>query len=60
MRLDGDTQRWTLHLTPRESGTARLVKEVTITGEHANFRTIEILEADGDHSRLTIGRELPP
>jgi len=60
VRLDGDAQRWTLHLTPRDKGAARLVREVTITGEHANFKTIEILEADGDHSHLTIGRELPP
>jgi hypothetical protein len=60
VRFDGDTQRWTLHLAPRDRGAARLVKEVTITGEHANFRTVEILEADGDHSLTTIGRELKP
>lgn len=58
--LDGDSSQWKLHLVPRDPAAARLVKEVLITGEHANLQTVEIFQTDGDHSLLTIGRELPP
>jgi Outer membrane lipoprotein carrier protein LolA-like len=60
VRLEGDTARWTLHLAPRDPAAARLVREVLISGEHSQLRTVEILETDGDRSLLTIGRELPP
>lgn len=60
VRLDADRPRWTLHLAPRDPSAARLVKEVLITGEQADLRTVELLQADGDRSLLTIGRELPP
>jgi outer membrane lipoprotein carrier protein LolA len=60
VRLEADTPRWTLHLTPRDPAAARLVREVLISGEQAQLRTVELLEADGDRSLLTIGRELAP
>jgi hypothetical protein len=60
VRLDGDASRWTLHLAPREPAAARLVREVVIAGEQANLKTVQILQADGDRSVLTIGRDLPP
>jgi hypothetical protein len=60
VRLDADPPRWMLHLAPQDPAAARLVREVRITGEQADLKTVEILEADGDRSLLTIGRELPP
>ncbi len=60
VELDGDPARWTLRLTPRNPDAARAVTAVLITGEAANLRTVEILDADGDRSLLTIGAELPP
>jgi hypothetical protein len=60
VRLESASSRWTLHLAPRDAGAARLVTEVRISGEQADLRTVEILQADGDRSLLTIGRELPP
>lgn len=60
VRLEADPPRWTLHLAPRDPVAARLVREVQISGEQANLRTVEFLEADGDRSVLTIGRDLPP
>lgn len=60
VRLDTDPPHWTLHLTPRDPAAARLVSEVAISGERSDLKTVEILEADGDHSLLTIGRELSP
>jgi len=58
--LEGDAARWTLHLTPRDPAAARMVREVVIGGEQADLRSVEILQADGDRSLLTTGKELPP
>jgi hypothetical protein len=60
VRLEGDAARWTLHLAPRDPAAARLVKEVLISGEQAELRTVEILQTDGDRSLLTIGPEVSP
>ncbi len=60
VELEGDAARWTLKLTPRDPEAARTVAEVLITGENATLRTVEILQADGDRSLLTIGAEVPP
>ena len=58
-QLEGDLAHWRLRLTPRNRETARVVKEVLISGEHARLQTVEIFQTDGDHSRLTLGPELP-
>ena len=58
--LSGDAARWTLRLTPRDPEAARAVSQVILTGENAHLGTVEILEADGDRSLLTLGPELPP
>ena len=60
VKLTGDAARWTLELTPRDPEAARSVSRVIITGENASLETVEILEADGDRSLLTLGPELPP
>ena len=60
VQLTGDAARWTLKLTPRDAEAARAVREVIITGEDANLRTVEILETDGDRSLLTLGGEIRP
>jgi len=60
VQLEGDPARWTLRLAPRNPDAARAVTAVLITGEGANLETVEILEADGDRSLLTIGAEVPP
>ena len=58
--FSGDAARWTLRLTPRDPEAARAVSQVILTGENAHLGTVEILEADGDRSLLTLGPELPP
>ena len=60
VQLTGDAARWKLRLTPRDREAARAVREVIITGEDESLRTVEILEADGDRSLLTLGQEIPP
>ena len=59
VELEGDATRWTLRLAPRNPDAARVVSRVEITGAGADLRTVETLQADGDHSLLTIGAELP-
>jgi hypothetical protein len=59
VRLDGDPAHWTLHLTPRDAAAAHFVSEVAIQGDEATLHTVEIREADGDRSLLTLGPELP-
>jgi hypothetical protein len=60
VRLEGDLGEWSLELVPRDKAAARLVKEVRIQGEQARLRTVDMLQPDGDRSRLTIGAELAP
>ena len=60
VEFEGDAARWTLKLTPKDPEAARAVTRVIITGEKASLRTVEVLEADGDHSLLTIGAEVAP
>ncbi|HYL04154.1 MAG TPA: LolA-related protein [Steroidobacteraceae bacterium] len=55
--LDGDLAHWTLTLAPRDSAAAHAVREVRITGARAGIATVEILQADGDRSVLTLGPE---
>jgi hypothetical protein len=59
VQLEGDAARWRLRLAPRDPEAARAVRAVVISGEAADLRTVEILEADGDRSLLTIGAQLP-
>jgi hypothetical protein len=59
VQLEGDPARWTLRLAPRDPDAARAVSAVLITGAGADLKTVEILEADGDRSLLSIGTELP-
>jgi hypothetical protein len=60
VELEGDLARWTLKLTPKDPEAARAVTRVVIAGENANLKTVEIVEADGDRSLLTIGAEVAP
>ena len=60
VELQGDATRWVLRLTPRDPAATRAVAEVHITGESDRLETVEILEADGDRSLLTLGPEVAP
>ncbi len=60
IRFERSAAHWTLHLAPRDARAAQLLREVTIAGDQAKVANVQILEADGDHSVLTIGRELAP
>jgi hypothetical protein len=55
VEFHGDLAHWTLELAPRSAAAARAVREVRISGARAAIESVEILEADGDRSLLTLG-----
>jgi hypothetical protein len=57
--LAGNFEEWTLVLAPLDSKLAKTVKEIHIEGEKDLIRLVEIREADGDRSLLTIGADVP-
>ena len=54
----GSFDHWTLGLVPRDPTLARTVKEIQIEGEKDLIHSVEIREADGDRSLLTIGADV--
>jgi outer membrane lipoprotein-sorting protein len=54
----GSFDHWTLELVPRDPKLARTVQEIHIEGEKDLIHSVEIREADGDRSLLTIGADV--
>ena len=52
--LDGDEGRWRLTLRPLDPSLATLVERIEIGGSHALVQAVEIFQADGDRSVMTI------
>jgi outer membrane lipoprotein-sorting protein len=52
--LDGSEAEWRLTLDPREPEIQRMVKQIRIAGSAATIRSIEITEAEGDRSVMTV------
>jgi len=56
--FDGTFDHWTLTLMPLDAKLARTVRQIRIAGEAAAVHSVEIQEADGDRSELTIGADV--
>lgn len=52
--LEGAPQDWRMQLTPRAEEARKIVQRIVIAGRDATIRRIEILQADGDRSVMTI------
>lgn len=52
--LDGDAASWRLKLKPLDPSLATLVERVEIAGSHAQVRSVEIFQADGDRSVMSL------
>ena len=50
----GNFERWTLELVPLDVKLAKTVKGIHIEGEKDFIHTVEVREADGDRSLMTI------
>jgi outer membrane lipoprotein-sorting protein len=60
LSLAGDEQHWTLELQPLSERMKKVVERIRITGEQHELRTIEIRQADGDRSVMTITSTAAP
>jgi Outer membrane lipoprotein carrier protein LolA-like len=56
--FSGSFEQWRLSLAPLDAQLGKTVKEIHIEGERDLIHTVEILEADGDRSLLTIGADV--
>jgi hypothetical protein len=55
----GSFDHWRLGLVPLDAQLGKQVREIHIEGEKDLIHSVEIVEADGDRSLLTIGAEVP-
>src|SRR5579863_8085482 len=58
VRLDGSLEQWKLLLAPSDATVARNVRQIRIEGARDAIHSVEIQQADGDRSLLTIGSEV--
>jgi len=56
----GDLDRWTLSLMPRDPKLKNAVQQIRIDGARDELHVVDILQADGDRSVMTIGPPTPP
>jgi outer membrane lipoprotein-sorting protein len=54
LRLTGDLDHWQIDLTPRESGLSLGVQQIELNGERDRILQVEITQAGGDRSLMTI------
>jgi hypothetical protein len=59
VELQGGYDAWKLFLLPRDAQMAELVSDVRIAGSRGDVREVEIREASGDRSVLTLTRTSP-
>lgn len=52
--LDGNPASWRLKLRPLDPSLATLVERIEIAGSHAQVRSLEIHQADGDRSVMSL------
>jgi hypothetical protein len=58
VKFDGTLEHWSLGLTPSDASVARSVRQIRIEGARDQIQSVEIQQADGDRSVLTIGPEV--
>ena len=58
VKLEGSRQAWQLLLQPTEKKMAALIRSIVIGGSKDRVNTIDITEADGDHSVMTVTGEI--
>jgi len=60
LALDGDSERWTLVLTPLDAKVGKVIARIQMRGSRDMVRSVEILQADGDSSLMTIEKPASP
>jgi outer membrane lipoprotein-sorting protein len=59
VRMEGASAGWHLRLLPTDRRMQKAAKEIRVSGSGSWVSSIEIVEAGGDHSVMTISREAP-
>ena len=54
--LDGNRERWTLRLRPRDPAGRSMVADIVFSGSEGSISTIVVHAADGDRSVMTLRR----
>jgi outer membrane lipoprotein-sorting protein len=54
MTLQGKSERWFLQLQPVQAKAAALVAQIKVSGQRERIDTIEILQANGDRSVMSV------
>ncbi|MBU1263874.1 MAG: outer membrane lipoprotein carrier protein LolA [Gammaproteobacteria bacterium] len=60
LALDGGQERWTLVLTPLDPKVSAVIARIRMEGGRNVVRSVEILQADGDRSLMTIEQQATP
>ncbi|WP_394755969.1 LolA-related protein [Rhodoferax sp.] len=60
LSLEGTAERWTLELLPRDDKMLAVVRRIRIAGAGDQVRSIEITQADGDSSLMSIEKLVMP
>lgn len=60
INLSGTAEHWTLQLLPIDPKMQKVAKQIRISGEQNALRSIEIIQADGDSSVMSIERLATP
>ncbi|MDP2257511.1 MAG: LolA-related protein [Polaromonas sp.] len=60
LSLEGTAERWTLQLLPLDAKMQAVVQRIRIAGMRDDVRSIEITQADGDSSLMTIEKLATP
>lgn len=60
LSLEGTAERWILQLLPRDDKMLAVVQRIRITGARDQVRSIEITQADGDSSLMSIEKLVTP
>ncbi len=60
LSLEGTAEHWTLRLLPLNEKMAASIQRISITGVREQVRSIEIAQADGDRSIMTIEKSASP
>ncbi len=58
LSLEGTPERWTLQLLPRDDKMLAVVQRIRIAGARDQVRSIEISQADGDSSVMSIEKQV--
>lgn len=60
LSLEGTAERWTLQLQPVDPKMQAVIQRIRITGVRDQLRNIDIAQADGDSSTMTIEQVATP